>query len=34
MDWNGKKVLKTGADGFVGSDLTEEQVRQDAGYMI
>jgi len=34
MDWNGKKVLIAGADGFVRTHLTEEQVRQDEGYMV
>lgn len=28
MDLNGKKILVTGADGFIGSHLTEELVRQ------
>ncbi|MBW7572356.1 NAD-dependent 4,6-dehydratase LegB [Caproiciproducens faecalis] len=32
MDLNGKKILVTGADGFIGSHLTEELVRR--GYSV
>lgn len=30
MDWRGKKVLVTGAEGFIGSHLTEELVKAEA----
>lgn len=30
MNWQGKKILITGASGFIGSHLTEEMVRQGA----
>jgi dTDP-glucose 4,6-dehydratase len=30
MDWQGKRVLVTGSDGFIGSHLTEELVRRGA----
>ncbi|MCU1373249.1 MAG: NAD-dependent dehydratase, partial [Actinomycetia bacterium] len=34
MDWSGKKVLVTGGEGFIGSHLTEQLVREGAEVRV